>query len=205
VVDLSAVKFDERGLVPAIVQDITSGQVLMLAYMNRESLEKTIASGTSWFWSRSRQELWNKGASSGNIQKVKEIRYDCDGDALLLKVEQTGPACHTGEKSCFYRSLISEPANPGAEIISELYALLRSRIENQPEGSYVAKITAGNGDRALQKVVEEAGEMIIAGKNGDREEIIYESADLLFHLLVCLAKMEIPPEEVYQELARRRK
>jgi phosphoribosyl-ATP pyrophosphohydrolase/phosphoribosyl-AMP cyclohydrolase len=203
--DLTGLKFDTQGLIPAIIQDCSTGQVLMLAYMNRLSLEKTIQSGETWFWSRSRQELWNKGATSGNRQRVKEIRSDCDGDTLLLKVEPAGPACHTGEKSCFYRLLSGGTVDSGSEIIAELYALLLSRIKERPEGSYVAKITEGNGDRVLQKIVEEAGEMIIAAKNGDREETIYETADLLFHLLVSLAKMEISPEEIYRELGKRRK
>lgn len=203
--ELKEIKFDEQGLIPAVVQDVFTGEVLMLAYLNEQSLEKTIRSGETWFWSRSRGELWNKGATSGNRQKVREIRYDCDGDAVLIKVEQTGAACHTGERSCFYRLLSSETAGVGAEIIGQLYQVLLGRIENRPEGSYVAKITEGNGDRALQKVVEEAGEMIIAAKNNNREETIYETSDLVFHLLVCLAKMGIRPEEVYGELARRRK
>lgn len=204
------IKFDEKGLVPVIVQDYLSKRVLMMAYMNRESLIKTIETGETWFWSRSRNRLWHKGETSGNIQRVKEILYDCDGDTVLIKVEQKGPACHTGSQSCFFRCLgeendLSWDNASSYSVITELLSVIDSRFRERPEGSYTAKLFNGGEDRILKKIPEEAGEVLIAGKNGNRDEIIYETADLLFHLFIMLRYYGVEFEDVLNELARRRK
>lgn len=212
------IKFDAHGLVPAIIQDAQSGQVLMLAYMNEESLDKTLASGRTWFYSRSRQKLWMKGESSGNVQKVKQILYDCDADTLLIKVEQTGVACHTGHYSCFYRDSIgqevenqlfdpkeiySSASNRG--ILIELYNLIRERKEQLPEGSYTSYLFAKGIDKILKKVGEESAEVIIAAKNDSKSELIYETSDLVYHLLVLLVERGIGPDDIFNELALRRR
>jgi phosphoribosyl-AMP cyclohydrolase / phosphoribosyl-ATP pyrophosphohydrolase len=196
-------KFNEAGLIPAIVQDAGSGQVLMLAYMNSESLQKTIDSGETWFFSRSRSTLWHKGETSGHTQKVVNIRYDCDCDALLLQVEQRGPACHTGAAGCFYRTLWGEDVFAHADFLFELERIIGSRRAERPQGSYVAGLFDKGLDRILKKVGEEAGEVIIASKNEDRSELIYEAGDLMFHLLVLLAAKGVSVTEVLAELARR--
>lgn len=211
------IKFDEKGLVPAIIQDYKSGQVLMLAYMNAESLQKTIETGRTWFYSRSRQELWNKGGTSGHIQEVKNIRYDCDGDALLIKVEQTGVACHTGHYSCFYRDdadqeVEKEIFNPdkiyggkeGPVILNELYDIIKSRQKEMPEGSYTAYLFDKGIDKILKKVGEESAEVIIAAKNGVKGEVLYESADLIYHLLVLLVEQGVDLSDLFAELRSRR-
>jgi len=204
-------KFGTDGLLPVIVQEAATREVLMLAYMNEEALQQTLATGRSVFYSRSRRELWMKGETSGNRQYVREIAYDCDADALLLTVDQVGVACHTGSKSCFFRRY---PVKSGAEaserevekdIFPELYRVLRERKEKQPAGSYTAGLLAAGQDRILKKIGEEAGEVIIASKNDAPGEIIYEMADLWFHSLLLLASHDIPPERVYEELHRRRK
>lgn len=211
------IKFDERGLVPAIIQDVQSGQVLMMAYMNAESLDKTIASGQTWFYSRSRQSLWMKGESSGHVQKVKEILYDCDEDTLLIKVEQSGAACHTGHYSCFYRDssgqeveasvfnpedVYASASNRG--ILFELYEVIRDRQKKMPEGSYTTYLFTKGIDKILKKVGEENAEVIIAAKNGSKPELIYESSDLLYHLLVLLVEQGVELDEIFNELASRR-
>lgn len=214
----NTIKFDERGLVPAIIQDVNSGQVLMMAYMNEESLDKTIASGQTWFYSRSRQSLWMKGESSGHVQKVREILYDCDEDTLLIKVEQTGAACHTGHYSCFYRNSSGQEVEPvvfDAEkvygsasnrgILLELYEVIRGRKQNMPEGSYTTYLFDKGIDKILKKVGEENAEVIIAAKNNSKSELIYESSDLLYHLLVLLVKQGIELDEIFNELASRKK
>ncbi len=178
------VKYDEHGLAPAIVQDATSGEVLMLAWMNRESLAQTLATGQATFWSRSRNELWVKGAISGNTQAVKAVRLDCDKDAVLLRVDPAGPACHTGARSCFFEVLRDAPPSPG-ETLAALEAVLRSRLKDPPPGSYTAKLFA---DETLRhkKVGEEATELVVASLRGKREEIAHEAADLVYHVLVLL-------------------
>ena len=208
---LERIKFDANGLVPAIVQDAATGTVLMLAYMNRESLEKTLATGTTWFYSRSRQELWNKGATSGHIQTVKEMFYDCDGDTLLVKVEQTGAACHEGTYSCFSRrfgeaesTLTERPALAAAEVLTELFAVLEDRRQNPQEGSYTSSLFAKGEDRILKKIGEEAAETIIAAKNHSQGEVIYEMADLWYHCLVLLAAHKIDFAALIEELGKRR-
>lgn len=216
-VDISKVHFDEKGLVPAIVQE-ESGQVLMLAYMNKESLEKTIETGLTWFYSRSRQRLWQKGEESGNIQQVKEISYDCDGDTLLVRVHQRGVACHTGTYSCFSGRRLDPEKNDKsvavvppekqqslAVVLNELYNVIQDRRLNPVEGSYTNYLFDKGQDKILKKVGEEAVETVIASKNNVRKEILYEMGDLWYHCLVLLAYHGISPEELFAELMSRRK
>lgn len=213
--DISMVKFDEKGLVPAIVQE-ENGQVLMLAYMNRESLEKTLETGYTWFYSRSREKLWQKGETSGNVQQVKEISYDCDGDTLLVRVHQTGVACHTGSYSCFSGRRIGEsnqelavvpPKDETslAEILYDLYSVIQDRRLHPVDGSYTNYLFEKGQDKILKKVGEEAVETVIASKNMRKEDILYEMGDLWYHCLVLLAFHNIRPEELFAELMSRRK
>jgi phosphoribosyl-AMP cyclohydrolase / phosphoribosyl-ATP pyrophosphohydrolase len=205
--DLSMLQFNEQGLIPAIVQDAANGQVLMLAYMNRESLAKTLATGLTHYWSRSRSTLWQKGETSGHIQRVREIRYDCDADTLLIMVDQQGEACHTGERSCFFNHLPGTPhqANPPVSeaLLSELYDVIVDRKQRPPQESYVASLMARGQDQVLKKVVEEAAEVVLASKNGCPGDILYEMADLWFHALVVLGWHSLSPHGVLQELRRR--
>lgn len=209
-IEIDKIKFDDKGLVPAVVQDARTGAVLMLAYMNAQSLQKTAETGYTWFWSRSRQELWNKGATSGNLQKVVEIKYDCDGDALLVQVEQTGAACHTGAYSCFYNELYHAPNLPVPEmdgipgIISELYRVIQWKKHNGGEKSYTKYLFTSGQDKILKKVGEEAAETIIASKNNSKAEVLYEMSDLWYHCLVLLAYHNITPGELLNELGGRR-
>lgn len=213
--DISMVKFDENGLVPAIVQE-ENGQVLMLAYMNEASLKKTIETGYTWFYSRSRQSLWNKGETSGNKQKVREISYDCDGDALLVKVHQTGVACHTGTYTCFSgrrllggeeKGIAVVPQEPQASltaVLNDLYNVIQDRRLNPVEGSYTNYLFDKGQDKILKKVGEEAVETVIASKNNSGEEVLYEMSDLWYHCLVLLAYHRLSPDQLLQELMRRR-
>lgn len=205
--DITSLKFDEKGLIPAIVQDISSGKVLTLAYMNEASLKKSLETGETWFYSRSRQSLWHKGETSGNTQRIVDIIADCDGDALLIKVEQKGVACHTGSYSCFFQSLkegdISEE-NKSA-ILSEVYQVIMERKKTMPENSYVAKKLREGLDRILKKIGEEAGELIIAAKNQNAEEIGWEMADLIFHMWLVLAYFDLSPDIIYDKLMERRR
>ena len=214
-IDISKIKFDERGLVPAIVQE-ESGQVLMLAYMNEESLKKTFETGYTWFYSRSRQKLWQKGEESGNVQKVKELYYDCDGDTLLVKVHQTGVACHTGSYSCFsgrrldknenLPAVIEQPQEENLSLVLyELYSVINDRRRHPVEGSYTNYLFDKGHDKILKKVGEEAVETIIASKNEEKSDIIYEMGDLWYHCLVLLAYHGIKPEDLFAELMNRRK
>ncbi|SNS63177.1 phosphoribosyl-ATP pyrophosphatase /phosphoribosyl-AMP cyclohydrolase [Anaerovirgula multivorans] len=198
-------KFDEKGLIPAIVQDDTTKEVLMLAYMNEASLKKTLETGETWFWSRSRKELWHKGETSGHIQRVKHISYDCDGDTLLIQVLQKGAACHTGEKSCFFNPLYGEKeeGKVGSEILEKLYGIIANRKENPKEGSYTNYLFDKGIDKMLKKVGEETAEVIIAAKNPGKEELVYETSDLFYHLLVLLREKDIAPEEIFIELNKR--
>lgn len=198
-------KYNLQGLIPAIVQDAASKQVLMLAYMNEESLQKTIATSTTWFYSRSRQELWNKGATSGNIQHVKSISYDCDGDTLLIQVTPEGPACHTGAQTCFFQDLIPTDAalEQQNDIIQELVTTIRERKTNPLEGSYTNYLLEKGIDKVLKKVGEEAAEVIIASKNVDKSELIYELSDLVYHSLVLMEIREVTLDEIRKELERR--
>ena len=204
---LNQIRWDERGLVPAIVQDANTGQVLMLAYMNQVSLERTLETGETWFWSRSRGELWNKGATSGNTQRVVEIRYDCDADTLLLRVEPSGPACHTGQQSCFYRRLpdqrqVGAPP-PAGGVLAHLEAVIQDRKANPQPGSYTCELFDSGLPRILRKVGEEAVEVIIAAQSEGDERLVSELADLAYHSLVLLAARELAWADVEAELARR--
>lgn len=210
-VDFTKIKFDEKGLVPAVIQDATTGKVLMLAYMNAVSLQRTVETGYTWFWSRSRQELWNKGATSGNVQKVVDIKYDCDGDSLLLQVKQTGSACHTGEYSCFHNILWRESNLPAVNgqitsaILNELYDVIQQKRIHGGEKSYTKYLFTSGQDKILKKVGEEAAETIIASKNNNNGEVVYEMSDLWYHCLVLLAYHNISPSELLAELGSRRK
>jgi len=184
--EIPELSYDERGLLPVVTQDADSGEVLMLAYADRQALEKTLATGEAHYFSRSRQELWRKGATSGNTQQVTEVRYDCDADALLYLVRPAGPACHTGRRSCFYRTMAGEAApSPGA-VLALLERVVVDRLERLPESSYVARLHKRGLGYTAQKVIEEAGESIIAALEGKDEELLGETADLLFHLTVLL-------------------
>lgn len=203
-IDVSELKFDKDGLIPAIVKDADSGKVLTLAYMNRESLEISMSKKLTCFWSRSRQELWLKGETSGNYQHIVSITADCDGDALLVKVHKDGPACHLGTDSCFSRPLLEgEEKEPEQFSLDMLYQLLLSRKKELPEGSYTSYLFQKGIDKILKKVGEECTEVIIAGKGGDRAETVYETADLAYHVLVMMAELGITPEEIRTELASR--
>jgi len=203
-----AIRFDDRGLVPAIVQDLQSGAVLMLAYMNHESLQKTLDTGETHFWSRSRSELWHKGETSGHRQKVVSVTQDCDSDALLVKVEQTGVACHTGSFSCFSTPMYTGPGYPTGttlgEVLGSVARVISARNRERPEGSYTTKLLEGGLDKVLKKVGEEAGEVIIAAKNHSPAEITWEVADLLYHTLVMLELEGIGLEDIAAVLDRRR-
>jgi phosphoribosyl-ATP pyrophosphohydrolase/phosphoribosyl-AMP cyclohydrolase len=201
------VNWDAQGLVPAIVQDAGTGQALMLAYMNEESLQRTLETGETWFWSRSRGELWHKGATSGNTQRVVDMRYDCDADTLLLRVEPAGPACHTGQQSCFYRRLSdgNEVGAPPAssQTLSHLEAVIRDRKANPQPSSYTCQLLDVGLPRILKKVGEEAIEIIIAAQSEGDERLISELADLTYHVLVLLAARDLAWSDVEAELARR--
>ncbi|MFG3443665.1 bifunctional phosphoribosyl-AMP cyclohydrolase/phosphoribosyl-ATP diphosphatase HisIE [Bacillus velezensis] len=194
-------RFDEAGLIPAIVQDAASKEVLTLAYMNRESYEKTIETKETWFYSRSRGELWHKGATSGNTQKVKAIRYDCDQDALVVLAEPSGPACHKGSYSCF--STEKADAQDRFSILNELESVIAKRQAEMPDGAYTTYLFREGVDKILKKVGEEAAEVIIAAKNRDHEELKWEAADLLYHLLVLLREQSLPLDDVLDVLAKR--
>ena len=193
-------KFDEKGLIPAIVQDADSGRVLTLAYMNRESLGISLDRRLTCFWSRSRQELWLKGETSGNYQHIVSITADCDHDALLVRVHPDGPACHLGTASCFENPLL---IGEEAFSLDGLYALLTDRKAQLPEGSYTSYLFQKGIDKILKKVGEECTEVIVAGKGGERAETVYEIADLAYHVMVLMVEMGIRPEEIRRELASR--
>ena len=202
---MSNIKFDSQGLVPAIVQDYKTKQVLMLAYMSKESLIKTEETGFTWFYSRSRGELWNKGESSGNTQKVMEMSYDCDGDTLLVKVVQIGVPCHTGANSCFFNYIKKVEDNEDTSILHDLYSLVEQRKNNPVDGSYTNYLFDKGRDKILKKIGEEASEVIIGAKNDTKEEVIYEVSDLIYHLLVLLVDMGISLEDIKDELRKRKK
>jgi phosphoribosyl-AMP cyclohydrolase / phosphoribosyl-ATP pyrophosphohydrolase len=202
------VRFDEKGLVPAIVQDVETKEVLTLAYMNQESLTKTLETGETWFYSRSRQELWHKGATSGNTQSVVSVKYDCDQDAVLVLVEPKGPACHTGAVSCFTEGVVSKRAVSNLadyQILQSLEKLIIEREKERPEGAYTTYLFEKGVDKILKKVGEEASEVIIAAKNRDKEELKWEAADLLYHLQVLLVEQDLPFKEVLKTLEERHK
>jgi phosphoribosyl-ATP pyrophosphohydrolase/phosphoribosyl-AMP cyclohydrolase len=212
------VRFDERGLVPAIVQDARTREVLTLAYMNEESLRRTLAEGETWFWSRSRSELWHKGATSGNTQRVVSVRLDCDADAVVVLVEPRGPACHTGATSCFHREvegLESSGARTDAgagesdedigAVLENLYMVIEGRRREMPGGSYTTYLFEKGLNKILKKVGEESAETIIAAKDEDLGALTSETADLVYHLLVLLVERGVRLEDLGRELARRRR
>jgi phosphoribosyl-ATP pyrophosphohydrolase/phosphoribosyl-AMP cyclohydrolase len=224
-------KFDESGLIITVVQDDQTNEVLMVAHMNAESLAKTLQTGETWFYSRSRQELWHKGATSGNTQRVVDIRLDCDGDTLLVRVNPKGPACHTGERTCFFRnpddpkseskpseiveekkrieppssslSLVNVAAMDLGILLQDLFNLILERKDQRPEGSYTSYLFNSGLDKILKKVGEESSETIIAAKNEDRKQLSAEISDLLYHLLVLMAERELSLEDILNELATR--
>lgn len=212
------------GLVPAIVQDVDTREVLMMAYMNRESLKLSLESGETWFWSRSRQELWHKGATSGNVQTITSLKYDCDGDTLLVEVKPNGPACHTGAVTCFHNEIIGLPeksANEASdeagaasasassssdsrfEVLAELESVIAERERERPEGAYTTYLFDKGVDKILKKIGEEASETIIAAKNKDNDELRLEVSDLMYHLLVLLQERKLPLDDIMSELSRR--
>ncbi|MBV8084066.1 MAG: bifunctional phosphoribosyl-AMP cyclohydrolase/phosphoribosyl-ATP diphosphatase HisIE [Chloroflexi bacterium] len=195
------VKFNADGLVPAVVQDVRTRAVLMLAYMNREALDRTLQGEHVWFWSRSRQELWEKGATSGNYLIPNQLVADCDGDTLLVLAEPTGPTCHTGEPDCFYQGSLS----PSVAVLEELAGVIAQRNRDRPEGSYTAKLLAEGVERIAKKVGEESAEVIIGAMKGVPSEITWEVADLWYHTLVLLEATGVPLPAIYEELAKRRK
>ena len=198
--DPKSVKFDEHGLVPAIVQDAHTREVLTLAYMNEESLARTLETGQTWFWSRSRNELWHKGETSGNTQNVVHMASDCDHDAIVVLVDPAGPACHTGARSCFDVEINRDSGG----LLHELYDVIQSRQRERPSGSYTTYLFDKGLDKILKKVGEESAETIIAAKNDDPKQLVAEVADLLYHLLVLLVARDVNLDDVRDELARRR-
>lgn len=209
---IKELKFDEKGLIPAVAQDAATGEVLMLAYMNEESIRKTIESGNATYFSRSRQELWEKGAQSGHYQKVQEICVDCDADAIVLKINQTGAACHTNNYSCFYRKvvdgkLVEIPTGTemSPKILYDVYDVIVDRVKNPKEGSYTNYLFEKGIDKMLKKVGEESAEVIIASKNYVKAEVQYETADLLYHLSVVLVEQGLTWNDIFEELKKRYK
>jgi phosphoribosyl-ATP pyrophosphohydrolase/phosphoribosyl-AMP cyclohydrolase len=217
-------KYNEQGLMPAVVQDAETKDILMLAYVNEESLKLSLEKGETVFYSRSRQELWHKGETSGNTQEIKEIFYDCDQDTILFLVDPAGPACHTGETSCFYRKIAEDTDAKAAEmnqkeiaaqnieidfaeenVIDNLYELILSRKEEMPEESYTSYLFEKGIDKILKKIGEESAEVIIAAKNEPEEELVYESSDLVYHMLVLLVERGITPAQIRKELFKRHK
>lgn len=201
-IEIDNLKFDKDGLIPAVVTDYYSKKVLTVAYMNRESLQISIAEGTTCFWSRSRNKLWRKGETSGNIQHIVSIIADCDLDALTVEVVKEGPACHLGTDSCFNNTVyLSDKFS--AFSVDGLYDMLMQRKVEKPEGSYTTYLFEQGIDKILKKVGEESTEVIVAGKGGEKDETIYEIADLMYHLMVLMAQMDITPKDVLEELAKR--
>jgi phosphoribosyl-AMP cyclohydrolase / phosphoribosyl-ATP pyrophosphohydrolase len=204
-IPVDKIRYDEKGLVPAIIQDYLDGTVLMMAWMNQESLTKTLQTGETVFWSRSRQELWHKGETSGHIQKVQTIRYDCDSDALLIAVEQLGDiACHTGERSCFHQ-VDGGITPPPADTLSQLFQVICDRRDHPNENSYTCQLFAGGDNKILKKIGEETAEVVMAFKDNEEEAIAGEVADLFYHTLVAIAHHNIDIKAVYRKLQERRK
>ena len=206
------IQFDDRGLLAAIVQDADSGRVLMHAYMNKEALKRTLEGPDAWFYSRSRQELWHKGETSGNFLKVVEVQQDCDGDAIVVQVNPVGPACHTGAESCFDTAVLdsalldadgsTEKLGPG--VLQELLDVINQRVSEKPEGSYTVSLIEEGPGRVAQKVVEEAGETAIASVSQTHDDVANEMADLLYHCMVLLASLKMPVDMVWEVLSKRR-
>ena len=206
-IELEKLKFNEKGLIPVITQSYYTGKVLMQAYADKEAVKKTIETGFATYFSRSRNELWVKGETSGNKQKIVDIKIDCDEDSIIYLVKDYGVACHTGKESCFYRSLdFKETKNPPAfEIFHALYEKITERKEKMPEGSYVASLFKKGSDKIIQKVGEEAVETVIALKNKDKDEIAYETSDLIFHLIIALVDSGVKLEDIQEKLLKRYK
>lgn len=210
---LQNVRWNDAGLVPVIVQHVVTRQVLTLAYMNAESLQLSLETGKTWFWSRSRQELWHKGATSGHTQQIVRMSLDCDGDSLVVLVQPHGPACHTGEPSCFYRDIAVRTDLEGERavqsgsgrfvVLAELEAVIAEREQTRPEGAYTTYLFEKGIDKILKKVGEETAETIIAAKNKDNEELRLEVSDLIYHLLVLLQARKLPLDDIMAELNRR--
>ncbi len=208
----ATVTFDDRGLAPAVVQDAASGRVLTLAYMDAEALRRTLEGPDVWFFSRSRNALWHKGETSGNYLRVRSVSLDCDGDAVVVQAEPAGPACHTGEESCFHKPLDAAAFDAGEVIerqgpgeLQRLFGVIEARRQDPPLGSYTAELFAGGVDRIAQKVVEEAGETAIAAVRSGGERLASEVADLLYHTLVLMSATGVPPDAVWAELRARRR
>jgi phosphoribosyl-ATP pyrophosphohydrolase/phosphoribosyl-AMP cyclohydrolase len=199
--DINTLKFNESGLIPVIVQDYKTLEVLMLAYMNKEALEKTLKTKLGTYFSRSRNTLWQKGETSGNIQYVKSLAYDCDQDTLLLKVKQVGPACHTGNNSCFYRDILEARDEPFT--FQTVYEIIKNRKNNPKEGSYTNYLFEKGLDKILKKLGEETSEVIIGAKNQDKDEMVYEMSDLMYHLSVLMVYNDITFEDLENELKKR--
>ena len=204
---MAEIQLDENGLVPAVAQNATTGEVIMLGYMNPGSIKRTLEGGEVWFYSRSRSDLWHKGEVSGNYMRVKSASMDCDGDTILLQVEPDGPICHTGNATCFFTpfdelpDFVKEEKGPG--VMEELFSVIQDRKRDMPEGSYTAQLLKEGVDRISQKVIEEAGEAAIAGVKGDKEHLVRELGDLFYHVLVLLSASGARPEDVWQELRQR--
>jgi len=199
--------YDGNGLIPCIVQDVQSREVLMLAYMNRESIAKTLETGTTWFWSRSRNEFWNKGATSGHVQHVVRLHYDCDRDTLLCEVQQSGAACHTGSYTCFFETAHGTPATRTAghryAILDELLTTIAQRDAERPEGAYTTYLFEKGLEKILKKIGEESTEVVIAAMQQDHPELTAEAGDLIYHLLVLLQQQKLPFDDVLQLLSER--
>jgi phosphoribosyl-AMP cyclohydrolase / phosphoribosyl-ATP pyrophosphohydrolase len=203
-------KFDQQGLLPAVVQDWLDGTVLMLGYMNQEAIAKTLATKSVHFWSRSRNKLWEKGETSGHKLQVKDLFVDCDRDTILVKAQPVGPTCHTGERACFFSRLDGQGLIAGEKtqdaaggILESVLRTIRERRAHPQAGSYTTKLFEGGHDKILKKVAEEAGEVLLASKGGKNEEIVYEVADLLFHTLMVLGYHDLALHDIYQELGKR--
>ncbi len=207
-IPIDKIRFNNQGLVPAIAQDYLDGTVLMMAWMNAEALQKTMETGDVWYWSRSRQELWHKGATSGHTQKVKGLRYDCDSDALLVSIEQIGDvACHTGERSCFHQVNTGDGTqvmSPPADTLSQVFSVIRDRKLHPQPDSYTNQLFEGGDNKILQKIGEEAVEVVMACKDDEPDEIAGEVADLLYHTLVAIAHHDVDLKAVYRKLQSRR-
>jgi phosphoribosyl-AMP cyclohydrolase / phosphoribosyl-ATP pyrophosphohydrolase len=225
--EADAFRFDANGLVTAVAQDVDTGEVLMVAHMNREALQRTLETGQAWYWSRSRNRLWRKGEESGHTQRVTAVRADCDGDAVLLRVEQTGPACHTGHRTCFFRGVagrdgeaaigseidaapappseLSPAGGPGAEVLIEIASVLADRRARPRAGSYATGLFAEGLARLNEKIMEEAAEVTRAARKETPERLVQETADLWFHSLALLAFFDIGPHAIFAELGKRRK
>jgi len=205
--NLDNLKFNQDGLIPVITQNYYTGKILMQAYANKEAIEETLKSGYATYFSRSRNALWKKGETSGNYQKIMDIKVDCDEDSIIYLVVEEGPACHTGEESCFYRNLnLEKDSKPVPfEILHKLYEKIQERKETMPEGSYVASLFKKGSDKIIQKVGEEAVETVIALKNKNKDEIVYETSDLLFHLLIALVDAGVKLSDIEEELLKRYK